>query len=106
MTGTASPSPRWCLAEALTVRRVGAKVFVLADPTEPGGATPMHILDNDSAVVLWDALAAAGEAGASEGELAAALEARFDVDPARALEDSRGFLEGLATLGVARLSPP
>jgi hypothetical protein len=88
------------------VRRVGAKVFVLADPTEPGGATPMHILDNDSAVLLWEVLAAAGERGATERELAAALEARFTVDSQRALADSRTFLEGLAGLGVARLSEP
>ena len=78
-------------------RRVGSKVYVLG----PGGT--MHILDNATAVFLWDTIGTVGKGNIDY--LAKELAAHFDVNLEIARSDVADFLACLETLDVLEKIP-
>jgi hypothetical protein len=85
---------RWNLVAKIVVREVGGQVFILMPDST------MHILENESAVHLYGALPAEGEAGATLEDLAQALSADFEVSLDQARIDVSAFIERLAAAGV------
>ena len=88
------PGQRWALNTNLVTRLVGGQAFILMPDST------MHILENDSAVVLFTLLKSASAQGQSADDLCAALHASFDVSADRAAEDSVQFLRDLHALGI------
>lgn len=82
------------LRSGFSARKVGGKVFVLATD----GA--MHILENESAVTLWEFIESAPARRFRPGDLAAALESTFNVDARTARSDSDLFIRKLQALGL------
>ena len=78
-------------------RRVGSKVYVLG----PGGT--MHILDNATAVFLWDAIGTLGKGEIDK--LVNDLVGHFDVSPEIARSDVADFLSCLEGLEVLEKIP-
>lgn len=82
------------VAGSPVVRRVGDKIFVLtADST-------MHVLDNATAVWIWDRLVDAGPGGLPVRILARELADAFAVAPDRARADVPAFVGELLEAGV------
>lgn len=77
-------------------RRVGAQAFVL----QPDST--MHVLDNPSAVFLWDAIREAGPSGIALERLAAHLAASYAVDDVTAIGDVLSFTRKLQQAGLIR----
>ena len=85
-------------ATGVVERRVGGQVFLLmADST-------MHVLDNDTAVFLWDAVRDFGAAGATADALVRLVVEAFEVDRGRAEADIAVFLRTLREAGVLEVA--
>ena len=75
-------------------RRVGGQVFIVMPDSS------MHILENQSAVTLWEALESNRPEGMTRAQMTKTLCTRFQVDKARAAGDVDSFVEHLIRLGV------
>jgi hypothetical protein len=80
--------------DGLHERRVGDKVFVLDNEST------MHVLDNDVAVAIWDAIRDAPEGGISGEAIARSLVDDFDVALPEASADVLDFVHLLHARGV------
>lgn len=85
---------RFRIVQGLVVRKVGTQVFVL------GSSSAMHILENESAVLLWSRLEKAGPRGATVGEMGRCLEEEFAIDATAALADAGDFIKLIKQLSV------
>jgi hypothetical protein len=95
----ADPGQRWVLIANLVTRLVGGQTFILMPDST------MHILENDSAVLLFNLLQSSAETGQSVAELSAALHSSFDVSADRASEDVNKFVRDLHVLGILDVRP-
>ncbi len=84
------------LAPDLTQRQVGEQLFAVS----PEGR--MVVLDNATAIALWNALVEAGSGGITEAQLAGVLVAIYEVDDERAGADVTAFVDALERGGVLR----
>ena len=89
-----STEDRLHLAPDLTHRRVGEQLFAVS----PEGR--MVVLDNATAITLWDVLASGGARGVTRGELAGALVTLYEVELTQAETDADGFVQTLEQEGV------
>ncbi len=89
---------RWFLTANLVTRTVGGQVFILMPDSR------MHILENDSAVFLFNLLSGCTDGGKSLEELSGALLQTFEVSPERALADVKDFVRDLHALQVLSVS--
>lgn len=97
MNAEEGESKRWSVTPSLVTRKVGGQVFVLM----PDSA--MHILKNESAMFLFEALESSGPSGASALELSERLVGAFaEVSPERARADVERFVQDLNSLGILR----
>ena len=85
---------RWAINENLVTRSVGGQVFILLPDST------MHILENESAVFLYNALRRDSETGTTIAELCEGLVADFQVSPERAAQDVGKFVRDLAALEI------
>jgi hypothetical protein len=90
---------RWILNTDLVTRLVGGQVFVLMPDST------MHILENESAVFLFNLLQGGPDAGQNVEELSAALLKTFEISGERAVADVMGFVRDLHDLGILSLRP-
>ena len=90
---------RWVLNANLVTRSVGGQVFILMPDST------MHILENESAVFLYNVLGGTPEVGQSAEDLVSALLESFEVSGARAREDVTDFVRDLHGLGILSTRP-
>lgn len=89
-----APDDGVAIAEGITQRRVGGQVFVLMPDSK------MHVLENDTAVELWERLREAGAEGCRLDALAESLTHRYRVSHETALADVVAFAHRLRDAGV------
>ena len=93
------PAQRWVLNANLVTRSVGGQVFILMPDST------MHILENESAVLLYSLLRGSPEVGQSAEDLVSALLENFEVSGEMAREDVRDFVRDLHGLGILSIRP-
>ena len=88
---------RYVRAPGVVAREVaGELVLVSTAPVSAGGRAGEFFVLNDTAEALWQAL----ETAATADELTNRLVASYDIAPAQAASDVRGFLEAVCSFGV------
>jgi hypothetical protein len=88
---------KYRLRKGFTSRSVGEKTFILSRDST------MHVLENATAVFLWNRLQDADEKGVDAESLGRAMECIFQVGKADAAADAGRFLAELAEMSVVCL---
>ena len=88
---------RWSIHGNLVTREVGGQVFILMPDST------MHILENESALFLFQALRRGSEVGMTVPELSEALVGSFQVSLDQAVQDVSAFLRDLNALEILSL---